>query len=661
MTGDQDDYVLWNYMLDEHFLAADTHDGVVQLTITPHTLAKAVRETTGDVLEPEEAEQSLAKAVSSVYASRVRSSSWKLFALASADRTDVPFATGFLALSVLAAFHMHTDEERSARAFYPRLAEMLGCRLSGTYPEGFTGDGFAKLWHELDNWLFSRRGRRLAQPQADAARRYVAYPFAHVPLRQVDIERTPQFFDAFGYEPGSRVPIERLAYDLVDGTGPWRGFTETGQRVLRDPHRRALAIRQVAQELERWDGCRIDSSGRRTATIEVWMNIRRRRAQLHLLARRPTGFPEQIGNGEIGFEASGDSWYEPVALGTADGRLLSDGVRIDASRGRFSLQLRGSDVVPLAPCAEYSGYVSDRVLRAETQCAVLCRESMADEVGRYLRAVNGAEAHPRCDATLPKGWCLFTDVRARTGAAAPQGMERLSVEATTALVPEGGLRVGGRWTWLEGAPARVRVIGARDGLAVKIDEREVELDGDGYLPIASLAAKGEHLIEIGNRLRRKATVLAATVHPACEPWPDADGRGTPLALPQGGWTIVGTKPGQLQSTRGEADEEAARPWFEARWAIRIGPGRGATALHLHDRHEDGCAGRGNRIGGHGGHGADRSRAGAARWEETVYQAGIRKPTLRCAMGCSAAELAAEWRTLMKRARARKRANKRRRS
>ena len=203
MTGDEEDYVLWNYMLDEHFLAADTHDGVVQLTITPHTLAKAVRETTGEVLEPEEAEQSLAKAVSSVYASRVRSSSWKLFALASADRTDVPFATGFLALSVLAAFHMHTDDERSARAFYPRLAEMLGCRLVGTYPEGFTGDGFAKLWHELDHWLHSRRGRRLAKPQADAARRYVAYPFAHVPLREVDIERTPQFFDAFGYEPGS--------------------------------------------------------------------------------------------------------------------------------------------------------------------------------------------------------------------------------------------------------------------------------------------------------------------------------------------------------------------------------------------------------------------------------------------------------------------------
>ena len=661
MTGVEEDYVLWNYMLDEHFLAADTHDGVVQLPITPHTLAKAVEETTGRILEPEEAEESLARAVSAAYASRVLSSPERLLGLTSTDRGDVPFATGFLALSVLAAYHMETDEEHSALAFYPRLAEMLDCPLTGTYPEGYTGEAYLKLWSELDDWLATSRGRRLAQPKPGAAKRYIAVPFGHVPLRQVDIGRTPQFFDAFGYEPGSRVPIERLAYDLVDGRGPWPGFTETGRRALRDPHRRALAIRQVAQELERWDGSRIDSSGRRTASIEVWMSIRRRRARLHLLARRPAGFPEQIGNGEVGFEASGDGWYEPVALGTADGRLLADGVRIDASQGRFSLQLRGDDVVPLAPCAEYSGFVSDRVLRAQTPCAVLCRESMADDVGRYLNSVNGADAHPRRDPTLPEGWCLFMDVRARTGAAAPAGMERLSVEATTALVPEGGLRVGGRWTWLEGAPARVRVIGARDGLAAKIDGREVELDGDGYLPIADLEGRGEHLIEIGNRLRRKATVLAATVHPACEPWPEADGGGIALALPQGEWTIVGAHPGQWQSRRGEADEEATRPSFNARWAIRVGSGRGATALHLHDRHEDECAEGHNDGDRHNKQGAEQSRAGAARWEENIYQAGIRRPTLLCAMGCSAAELAAEWRTLMKRARARKRTNKRHRT
>ena len=661
MSSDHESYVLWNYMLDEQFLTADTPDGVVQLPITPHTLAKAVRETTGQVRTPEEAEESLAEAVSAVYASRVLRSPRKLLALTSTDPNDVPFATGFLALSVLAAYHMERDDERSALAFYPRLAKMLGCTLSGTYPDGFAGDAFLKLWNELDRWLMNRRGRRLAKPDPKATKPYIAVPFAHVPLRQIDIGRTPQFFDAFGYEPGSRVPIERLAYDLVDGRGPWSGFTETGRRALRDPHRRALAVRQVAQELDRWDGCRIDSSGRRTATIEVWMDIRRRRAQLHLLARRPAGFPEQIGHGEITFEASDVGWYEPVALRPADGGVLSNGVRVEGSQGRYCLELRSSDVVPLTPCAEYSGFVSDCVLRADTQCAVLCRASVADEVACYLRALNRAEVHPRRDGTLPEGWCLFTDVRARRATAPPEGMERLTVEETTALVPEGGLRLGGRWTWLEGAPARVRVIGSRCDLTAKIDGQEVDLDSDGYLPIAAMEENGEYTIEIGNRLQRKAKVLAATVHPECEAWPEPDGRGNPLALPQGEWTIIGAEPAQWESARGDAEEGAIRPRFTAQWAIRVGSGRGATALHLHDSHDEECVRKRSQMGGYAGEAARQRRHAAGRWEETIYQAGIRRPNLLCGMGCTPAELAAEWRALVKRNRARKRANKRRRA
>ena len=186
MSSHDESYVIWNYMLDEQFLTADTPDGVVQLPITPHTLAKAVRETTGEVRTPKEAEESLAEAVSAVYASRVLRSPRKLLALTSTDPNDVPFATGFLALSVLAAYHMEKDDERSALAFYPRLAKMLGCPLSGTYPDGFAGDAFLKLWNELDHWLITRRGRRLAKPDPETTKPYIAVPFAHVPLRQVD-------------------------------------------------------------------------------------------------------------------------------------------------------------------------------------------------------------------------------------------------------------------------------------------------------------------------------------------------------------------------------------------------------------------------------------------------------------------------------------------
>ena len=658
MSADQDAYVLWNYRLEDQFLLADSYDGAVQLAITPHTLARAITATDGGEWSPEKAEKNFIEAVATVYASTVLRSPAKLRALMSTDAEEVPFATSFLALSVLATFHMHTDEDHSALAFYPRLAKMLGCGFAGAYPEGFEGEAFLELWAELDRWLEVRHGRRLAQADPDAFKRYIAQPFAHVPLREVDIERLPQFFEAHGYEPGDRVLVERLTYDLVQGSGAWRGLTETGQKALEDPHRRAFVVRQIAQELERWDGFRTDTTGRRIASIEVWMDIRRRRAQLHLLARRPEGFPDELGNGETVFVSSQEGWYEAIPLGVHDGGILRDGVRIDKANGRYGLQLRSGNVVPLTPSEQYSGFVSDRVLRADTPCAVLCHETVVDEVARHLEAATNERVQPRRDNTLPKGWCLFTNVRAANATSPPDGMERLRVESSTTVIAEGGLRLGRRWRWLEGAPARVRVIGSRQGVTAKINGKETELDADGFLPTDSMKKQGEYVVEIGNRLRRKVNVDAACVHPDCVAWPEPDELRTPFALPNGDWTVVGAKPWECQAVRAGETGELVRPAFKAKWAIRVGARRGATAIHLHDPH-DAPAGKETSAKKPRSPRRTPQEGIAGRWEEAIYQAGIRKPHLLCGHGCSAEELTAAWRDLAKRARARKRAMRKR--
>ena len=658
MSVDEDAYVLWNYRLEEQFLLADSYDGAVQLAITPQTLARAIRETDGGDWSPEEAEASLAEAVATVYASRVRKSPQKLRALISTDTEEVPFATSFLALSVLAAFHMHTDEDHSALAFYPRLAKMLGCDSAGAQPEGFAGDTFLELWLELDRWLRVHHGRRLAQPDPRSPKRFIALPFAHVSLREVDIERLPQFFEAHGYEPGDRVPIERLTYDLVDGTGPWQRLTKTGQKALLDVHRRPFVVRQVAHELERWDGSRTDSTGRRIATIELWMDIRRRRAQFHLLARRPEGFPDELGNDEVFFESSQEGWYEPIPLGVDDGWLLSGGLRVDNAKGRYGLRLRGGNVVPLTPSGEYSGFVSDHVLRADTSCAVLCSETVADDVASYLAAVTNERVQPRRDDTLPEGWCLFTDVRATNQISPSKNMERLRVESSTAVVAEGGLRLGRQWRWLEGAPARVRVIGSRFDITARINGKVTELDTEGFLPTGPMKQPGEYVIELGNRLRRKVIVTAAAVHPDCVAWPEPDESRTPIALPHGDWFIIGAKPTECQTSRvGEAGE-AVRTAFKAEWAIRVGARRGATAIHLHGPHG---APPNSDASATGPQSPRRQppRGIAGGWEETIYQAGIRRPDLLCGYGCSTEQLAGAWRQLLKQARARKRAMRKR--
>lgn len=645
-------YELWNYILAEAYLLSDSSDGIVQLTVTPRMLARALDDAGEGGVSPEDAEADFTAAVAAVYASKVLASPKKLRALKSSKPGDVPYATSFLALSVLAAFHMRTDDEHTGRAFYPRLAEMLGCNLSRSYPEGFDGDAFLELWEELDGWLASQYARRLAAPDSALVRRYVAYPFAHVPLRQVDIERLPQFFDAFGYEPGARAPIDRLAYDLFDGSGPWRYLTASGQAALRDSGRRPFVIRQVAHELERWDGCRTDSSGARTASIELWMDIRRRRAQVHLLARRPTGFPEVVENGELVFESSQEGWYEPIPLGRDDGQILSEGLRVGTTweHERFFLQLRGAEAVPLTPSEEYTGFVSDCVLRADTECAVLCTEAVADDVARFLASLGNGSVYPRQDDTIPQGWRLFVGARPSNSAAPPPGLERLRVESSITLVPEGGLRLGRRWTWLEGAPARVIVVGAHREHVPKIDGIETTVDEDGRLDAKALEGRGEHIIEIGNRLRQRVTVLPGAVHPDCTEWIRSSETRPPVAVPAGHWYLVGAAPGDCIAASAPQEGALVRPAFTVVWAVQVGAGPGATAIHMHDPPPP----EGTPVP------VDSSRRLGCRWEEAIYQAGIRRPRLLCGFDCSREQLLAEWRVTMERARAHKRQLRRRR-
>lgn len=651
--GSEDRYILWNYMLAEHCLLADSCEGTVLLTVAPRTLAVALDEAGEGGRSPEEAEADFVAAVAGVYRARVLGSSKRLRALRSATPNDVPFGIGFLALSVLAAFHMHTDDEHTGRAFYPRLAEMLGCELIRSCPVGFDGDAFLELWDELAAWLKAHYGRELAVPNAVGVRRYVAYPFAHVPLRQVDIERLPQFFDACGYEPGVRAPLDRLSYDLCDASGPWRHLTESGQNALRDPYRRPFVIRQVAHELERWDGCRVDSSGARTATIELWMDIRRRRAQLHLLARRPSGFPELIEDGELVFQSSQDGWYEPVPLGRDDAALLEKGIRVGAraNGGRYHLQLRQARVLPLTPSEEYTGFVSDRVLRADTQCAVLCVEALVQEVAQYLGAINREPVHPRRDDTIPSGWCLFTEVRPTREYTPPPGLENLGVESSLALIPEGGLRLGRRWTWLESAPARLTVLGAHGGLTMKVDGQDVGLDEGARIQTDLLVSAGQHIVEIGNRLRQRVTVLPAAVHPGCPSWLGADpGVVGPIAVPAGDWVLLGAGPGERESVLAPFEGALVRPLFHVRWAVRVGAGPGATVLHVHDRGLglSACEPSASRKGR------------GATWTDTIYQASIRRPDFLCHDGCASERLDAEWRQLKDAARRIKRSKRRRR-
>jgi hypothetical protein len=612
-------YIRWNRALAKHCLLGDEVDEVLYLTITPTILAAALSGVQPGRLLPEDAEAAFVQSVAAVYRSRVLERRQGLQTLRRCGADGLPDCVAFLAASVLAAYQMRSDEEAAATAYYSRLAELLTTDIAGGHPRGFDPDEFEALWHFLNAWLRAEKGRRLALPGPDVGlRRFVALPLTHVPLRRVDIERLPDFFAWAGYEPGARIARTKLDQDLVSWSLGRTPFTSAGMAALRD-ERRAAVLAQIGHELESWDGAHTDSLGRRSGRVEILLDIVQRRPELFYLPRRPAAFPAVFDDGVHAFEASEEGWYDPVPLGSEDGPALSGGFEWQVTTGRMRLALHrpGARAIALPASHEYTGYLSRRALQFRAPAAALCRETLSQPASEYLSEISQQRCVPINYPGLPEGWHLFTGVKPqRRGATPPAGLEALAVEAAVDLIPTGGLRLGGRWAWVVGAPPRLIVAGLEDGEGVTIDGDPVVMGEDGTLPgNGALARPGVHIVEAGG-LRRRVEITEPQVQG--QPWKPLPPR-TVHALPRGSWTLIGAVPGEvavpmLRSPTGVV----ASCSFPVVWAIEVGSGRGARVLCLSVPPPAPSLAR---------FAAHRPGGGGLAWASAIYNAAIRRPRI----------------------------------
>jgi hypothetical protein len=465
------EYALWNRAIVFHCLNMyATESEEIYLTITPRVLAGALAEVADLLLPPEEASTRFVDAVSAMYSRRVLPHARKLEVLRRCGPDGLPECVAFLALSVLAAYKMHTEEGVAATAYYKRLEELLRCGLSAGLPRGFDGDDFEGLWFFLRAWFLREHRRQLAMPGPEAGvRRFVALPLTHVPLRQVDIERLPDFFDWVGYEPGERVPIEKVSVDLIHWARARGGFTVSGMDALADD-RRAAVLAQIAHELECWDGSHTDSHGRRMASVEVFLYWERRLPVLAYLPRRPAVFPTTFNDGAHIFDAGEEGWYEPFPIGVDGGAELRAGFAWEATADSIRVVLRrtGGDAIAMAP-SEFDGPVSRNGLLLGTPGAVLCGDSVVERVKQYLESVTGKRCSPVNAPNLPAGWKLITGVNPIRRLQPPDGLGMLDVAANVEIIPNGGLRLGRRWAWLAEAPPTFVVGGLQSTEPIMID------------------------------------------------------------------------------------------------------------------------------------------------------------------------------------------------
>lgn len=630
-------YLRWNRALAEHcLLNPPEQSGPVYLSVTPRILSATLEAEEGEVLSPEVAAQDLASAASSAYQHCILREPDKLWALAALGPDGLPHSVAFLALSVLAAYDMHFDEEAGPNAYYHRLASLLGCELQGGHPHGFDPVDFGHLWDHLSSWLEHRSGRALTVPGPDPGiRRYVAYPLGHVPLRQVDIEKLPDFFVWAGFEPGDKASPGVIG-DALQRWASARGLvSRTGESALADERRPAVES-QLSLELDAWDGAGTDRFGRRTGAVHIHLDFRHGQPQLFFLPRRPSAFPATFDAGFHAFEAEEEGWYDPLPIAPEDGPTLQRGFEWTCSlpRGQVSLHRAPSSAIALRP-ADFTGFLSQRGLPLGVKSAVLCTASLEASAEEFLSAVTGVRCSALDHPAVPFGWRLFSGILAKKSTPPPPGLEVLAVDSTATVTLRGGLRLGRRAAWLAGAPPTILVSGPKE-LAVTIDGRPATGDQWG-LDSAGQLGVGPHIVGVGRVRRRLEVVEPEGKWDACAALAAQDeATRIVLALPPGAWVVIGARPDQV-ARAGTAEVPALlTASFAPMWAVSMGGRRTARVLCLNEHAiaPDTLDFRRRR---------PRPGSAAAVWACAVYDAHIRRARLGLLSdGTAVDELQAAW-------------------
>ncbi|WP_373547252.1 hypothetical protein [Chamaesiphon sp.] len=562
-------YIQWNRAIAEYYFSEASDNNDVYLTVTPRILGVAISKYRKMSISADAAERDFVKTVAEVYKTQVKTNGLQLTFRTTYGQDDSPKCIGFLALSVLAAYQMHSDEEIGANAYYKRLANLLGCKLDGNYPEGFDLSQFEGLWKYLQN----KSPIATVKPES-SSKRYIAYPLAHVPLRQIDVEKLPDFFATAGYEPESRVSHDKINADLdrLD-----YAFSKPGKAALND-NRRKVAITEIVRELECWDGSVKEAIDRRSTKVEMLLEFRNRQPQLYYLPRQPLEFPEIFDDGVNRFESSEEGWYSLLRVTPDRGEALLNGFAWESTvdRTQFVLKRSGTGVIGFVPSNNhsYSGYLSRPRLIRGAPCSVLVHESLHEQTNDYLNTITSSRCEARSHRELPEGWCLFSDLRIERYPEfpLPPELSTLDIESYVDIITVGGLKLGRRNAWLLGAHPRLIVTGLETGQQPTIDGQAVAITGDGLLVDEdnALSRPGIHTIEIGS-FSKQIEMIEPEVSNVSTGWVfDHPNTSHQIALPQGAWQLIGATPGELFEARSDVwNGFIADCPFQPIWAVSI--------------------------------------------------------------------------------------------
>lgn len=202
---------------------------------------------------------------------------WKL-----GNRSTPPPTLPVLALTVLAATRMHSDQHALSTNYYWRLAESIhpeaGQMQLIELRDEVAGPAFqdiVDMWRSLDEWVTSQCGRvGTSTIRTHERLTRVGYPQSQALLTRADRAQLTSFFTAFNLSQ-TRLPDHRTLLQALDvwTTRTQNRLSETFMAGLRDENMRGLIAVVVLAFASAWDGFVITREGRRRIGIRLGIDL----------------------------------------------------------------------------------------------------------------------------------------------------------------------------------------------------------------------------------------------------------------------------------------------------------------------------------------------------------------------------------------------------
>lgn len=394
-------YEQWNQAIISFFFEECEPDEVVFLQTSPETLSEIAALSD---FNTKDAADSLTTAVrEKVVKTGRRVNLWSIDPknLLVNSRHKEPLQVAFLALTVLAASRMESENTVSATDYYVRLNEALfGMSIKGK-PDGFDRNQFESFWKHLQGWAKDKHDVELHLTIGPQTRRYVWFPISQSLISKHDRLNIQRFFHESNLKSGTHLAESQLLAQLQT----WKSLRNLPAKIRgpieqRTPEIR-LILRQIQSLLKNWNGEPPEATlrtrtKRRSVTIDVQLcfdlygNVNHARYWF----RCQNSFPIPLEPNSLLVERlmpHDERWYQPFIVPDDRRSFWSMQNNLElksADRNPITFRLEPSDIwVFRRDLARDDGWLSQGNLLLHEDHLIVFRERRRKDVEQFLNQV----------------------------------------------------------------------------------------------------------------------------------------------------------------------------------------------------------------------------------------------------------------------------------